>query len=765
MLRQKHIGILCCLLLCTSVFGQSVVINEFMSKNECTYEDEDGKTSDWIELFNTTENDIVIDGYMISDDDSDPNKWTFPQVTISANSYLLVFASGKGRITGPGLHTNFKISSSGEPLILSDSDGIILDYWQPIELHVDASYGRSPDGTGLKMVFDFPTPDASNNPNSKEDLVFSHSSGIHPSTFNLDISCSQTVRYTLNGALPDTGSSIFLNPILIHQNGTHEISFIPTAPLTFDSIPWLDFEFGWKPPLNIQHKATVIKAGCFNNDKPSSQIVTQTYFNRTLNFNMPVVAISTDPNDLFDFQSGIYVPGSAFDPNNPEWTGNYFNKGRYWERDGHFEFFDTNGELAFQSNMGLRISGQKTRSAPQKSLRVYARCEYEKPTFEHDMFLSGSTIGFRNFVLRSSFTYWYQENCLFRDDFIQHVIGLDGTLDNQQSRPVATYLNGEYWGISALKETQDKYFLQRRYEVNPDSVDIIYSNLSLTEDGNPDNYKELVDFVESNDLSNPVNFQIVEQQFDMDNYVTYLIFQLYFGNLDWPWNNVRIWRERGIGTKWRFLVYDLDATFSASLTDPFENLIEADIPAMMFNELWQNSFFRESLLNRFTHHLATTFAPERLLPIFDEMASKYEPEVPDHINRWSNPANSSDWEASLEYHRQFIRDRPCAMAEFLKKQFNLTAINFDCAYSNPLDPPALFAIPNPTNGHLNIRVVFGLPTTGTFEVLNTMGEVCMTASGQSGNNSISLSHLSSGLYVVRFRSKLTVLSTKIVVQH
>ena len=124
------IFIFCCLFFkafLVDISAQSVVINEFMAKNTNNLQDEDGDYSDWIELYNTTESIINLLNYSLSDDNSNLNKWVFPDVSILPHSYLLVFASDKNRFDTTELHTNFKISNSGEILYLLDNLGEIID--------------------------------------------------------------------------------------------------------------------------------------------------------------------------------------------------------------------------------------------------------------------------------------------------------------------------------------------------------------------------------------------------------------------------------------------------------------------------------------------------------------------------------------------------------------------------------------------------------------------------------------------------------------
>ena len=78
-------------------FSQSVVINEFMSSNRSTIADENGDYEDWIELYNPTNDSINLEGWGLSDNESKPYKWIFPDITIAPEEYLLVWASGKDK--------------------------------------------------------------------------------------------------------------------------------------------------------------------------------------------------------------------------------------------------------------------------------------------------------------------------------------------------------------------------------------------------------------------------------------------------------------------------------------------------------------------------------------------------------------------------------------------------------------------------------------------------------------------------------------------
>jgi len=136
-----------------TIRAQGLVINEIMSANASTITDEDGDYSDWIELYNGTNDAINLAGYTLSDKLSQPAKWTFTDYSLAPNSYLIVFTSGKDRQGLPYFHTNFSIKDEGEDVLLSNPQGEIICHYNPVPLSDDNSYGCRTDGDTANLVF------------------------------------------------------------------------------------------------------------------------------------------------------------------------------------------------------------------------------------------------------------------------------------------------------------------------------------------------------------------------------------------------------------------------------------------------------------------------------------------------------------------------------------------------------------------------------------------------------------------------------------
>src|SRR5690554_2772547 len=504
----------------TYVHGQSVLINEFMAKNNSTIQDEDGDFSDWIELYNTTDSTISLHHYRLSDDRKNLNKWIFPEISIPPNGYLLVFASDKNRLDTTALHTNFKISSSGEQLYLSDNFGTIIDQTDAVHLTNDASYARIPDGSDNWHVVYQPTPNSTNN--NSNVLFFSHQGGFYTSPFYLKINSlsTDTIYYTLNGDIPTEQSNVLTDALLIEDRSStpNIFSEIPTTP----EQQLIDYK-AWEPPSGLIDKATVLRCASYNNGVKTSKVYTKTFFvgeDILDRYTMPIISLTTEGNNLFSADSGIYVPGVNYKSNDPQWSGNYTKRGKDWERDIHIEYFENDGNLGFSQDAGIRIHGGKTRQAAQKSLRLYARKKYGKQYFNYQLLPNRKVNQYKRFMLRTTMGSWYERTII--KDVVSHQIASDLNIDYQEFQPVIVYINGEYWGIHTIRDRIDERYLGYTHNIDHDSVELKQWN-------NAD-YNQLMKFIENNDISLNNNYEYVKTKIDIDNYIDYTIAEFFFAN-------------------------------------------------------------------------------------------------------------------------------------------------------------------------------------------------------------------------------------------
>lgn len=711
--------------------AQNIAINEIMASNSTTIADEDGDFEDWIELYNYGETAINLMGFGLSDDYDNPYRWVFPDITLEAGEFMLIWASGKNRnIPGEPLHTNFSISAAGEEIILTSPSSVLIDEHPSLPIPTDISYGRQPDGTGGWYYFDIPTPGNSNNSEAFSDILeppaFSANGGWYQESFELTLSHEDeyvTIVFTLDGSTPclenldgttymyknqypqnpsdplgDTlfhsfKSSVYNQGILIYDRSgeTDKLSQIA-------STYHLNQYYFPETPVN---KGMVVRAIALKPGTISSPVITNTYFvsENHKAHHLPVISIAVQEDVLFDYYDGIYVAGVDFDnwrlktPNIPasgDSDANYHRRGFEWEHPAHIELYNpATGDLLFNQNFGLRLHGGWSRTYPLKSLRLYARNLYGNSTFDYNFFDEVSDYSFKRLMLRNSGTDFTRT--MIRDAAIQKIVS-DLNFDTQAYQPKIVYINGEFWGIHNLRERYDKHYLSRVYGVDDENLDILEDNAEIKE-GDANHYISMIEYISNHDLSEDVHFENVKTLMDTQNYIDYQIAKIFVRDTDWPHNNIDFWRLRteeyvpnaptGHDGRWRWLFYDADFGFgydggSESFkhnTLAWATVANADIPppwsTFLLRNLMYNQTFNQQFITRFADLLNTTFLPGRMVEIINTKKENIEPEMPDHIHRWNHPWSMWSWNAHINVMIEFAQQRPYYQRQHIREHFDI----------------------------------------------------------------------------------------------
>jgi hypothetical protein len=335
-------------------------------------------------------------------------------------------------------------------------------------------------------------------------------------------------------------------------------------------------------------------------------------------------------------------------------------------------------------------------------------------------------------------------------------------LDVQMARPTIVFINGEYWGIHTIKERQDEHYLNSIYGIDKDSLSIIDGNLS-TNIGSAASFVDLLDFVELNDLSDSDNYQHVYDQLDIDNFIDYYIVETYFGNMDWPVNNMRLWRPDSTGGKWRFLLYDLDAIIGDVHWNPFERLDTLnDDQSFLFRNLLLNETFKNDFICRYEYHLATAFHPDLMREFINKFKKKYGPELPEHISRWSYPNSMNEWNESCEHLRSFLIERPSYIRTYLQQYFNFN--HFEDLSCPREGVSGISIYPNPAKNlaylQLNNLELIG----GTVSIYNTMGNLISQGLVEYMTQHLPVADLQSGLYIVYVQKNDIIHTAKLLLK-
>ncbi|MBO9703376.1 MAG: CotH kinase family protein [Sporocytophaga sp.] len=692
-------------------------LNEVSASNFKTKTDEDGDASDWIEIYNSGDGSANLKGYRLSDDKQNPSLYRLPDLFIYPGDHIILWASDKDTVFPSGeIHTNFKLSNEGERLLLSSPEGDTIDLLNIPALSQDISYGRITGYSDSLGYFLTPTPGSPNISSAyagyvKTLPVFSMKGGFYEKPFDLNLTAvtGMEIRYTLDGSDPSTESSLVTGTLPITSNA-HDPNSLSTIRTTYINYP------PFLAPSDTIFKATTVKARVFKEGLIPGPVLTNTYFvdekgrNR---YSLPVWSIVTDSLNLFDYEKGIYIPGKLYDDwriNNPtaivegNTPSNYTQKGDEWEKPVSIEFFEPGNFTGIQYNAGIKIHGNYSRANPQKSLRLYFRDGYGADVLNYPVFpgLKGKTTGkkvdeFKKILLRNSggdnfFSY-------FLDALSQSLVAHTSVLTSSY-RPSVLFLNGEYWGLINIRERYDKDFIVSHYDVADDDIAILSFNGTIEEGSQEDanDYLSMVNYISTNDITDPVVWAYASQKMDITNFIEYNIAEIYLNNRDWPGNNVYYWKNRkgnpassspGPDGRWRWILMDTDFGMGWPLGDvypPTYNMIKhataegntewpnPDWATLLFRTLLKNNTFRNEFINRFADHLNSSFKTSRVIAKIDSMKAALNPEMQEHYKRWHPNTSLSFWEGNVQLMRNFAKERPIYQRQHITDFFSLTGV-------------------------------------------------------------------------------------------
>jgi hypothetical protein len=679
-----------------------------MSSNNDYLIDDYGESSDWIEIYNSSDNSINLGEYYLTDDPDDLTKWGFPNQIITPHSFVLVFASGRDiSQSNQTLHTNFKIKSSGEKLYLSKAVEVIHQV-PAISLEEDKSYGLFPDGGTLFTYFDNPSAGKSNsqNINVSDILVFSIDNPAVASGTLLKIDNADTnfkVFYTIDGTNPSPSSLSYPSHGLFLENNLFSSYEINQQVIT----PPADHN----PPSNAVIKAIVLRVASFDfSGNQMSVISTKTYFlkdNQPYDFTLPIVSLVMDPQDLMDNDSGIFIPGVHFDPGNVKYTGNYYKIGRDWEKDVSFEYYDFESNTEIVQQCGLRIHGDGSRKLPQKALRIYARSEYGKSWLDYPFFESNTYDEYKRLILRPFSASWTDAGIT---DYLTGRLAKNIKIESLSTRPVSLFLNGEYWGLYFLQERLDERHIASFADVDNDSVDIIHSWQGHVTAGSNNDYLRLYDFIESNDLFTAANYDIVQRWMDIPSFVDYQLFQIFISNYDWPANNMKCWRKQETGAKWKWVFFDGDAAFLDVGTNNFEHAQDTSSQGwptnaestLFLRKLLKNPTFYELWNNKMIELLDETFSYDKTSLMLKDVTNEVNNSLVMQYERFGKPASVSSWNNEVNRFYRFLSGRRCIMYAQASQLFDEEySFNGCLNIGNDIDNYVLY--PNPVNNELNLQ--------------------------------------------------------------
>ena len=628
------------LLCCGAAARADVIINEVMASNGYY---ENGHAWDWVELYNNGDSTENLSGWGFTDSKKDLYKFTFPDGTkLKAGGYLTVWCTGeKNAKAGKGdtFYADFKISSAGEKLRLTDKAGNGI---QKLELPIQygcVSYGL-PSGGGEYGFLENPTRGKKNDAQAfarrTAEPVIVTAAGFYEGSVTIEVRGEEgaELRYTTDGETPTQKSRLF-----------------PEEGLTVS-------------------KTTPLRVKAFRDDAVSSPAAGGTFFIDDAP-QTAIVSLISDDKYLFSKKTGMLTKGTGSIPN--------YSKG--YEYPVHIEYFSRDGEREISQTGTMTCSGHSARINSQKSIALYARKAWGSDRFAFNPFPTRHYDSYKSLLLRSANSDFSATRLR---DIVASSLAEGQEILYQDHEVIQVYINGRYWGHYNLREKINKYFVAAyegvTEEQDIDSIDILARTGTdeFLQNGDNKDWLELCDFCKKKDLNDPENMAWVEERLDIDNMFTHAAFEIILGNVDFT--NVRVYRVPG--GKWRYLLFDVEACWRSLDPTPIEYYIKplnGKIQGFRhepLNAMFKVPEMKAKFLNRVSELLATVFRWDNVEKHFDDVIAQLKPILPRHIERWKN-MKMENWKVNIHATEYYARVRPRKIPGMLKKAMKLTNAEYE----------------------------------------------------------------------------------------
>ncbi|MCL2522269.1 MAG: CotH kinase family protein [Erysipelotrichales bacterium] len=510
--------------------------------------------------------------------------------------------------------------------------------------------------------------------------------GIHSQPFDLNVQIPSipeaVIYFTIDGTEPVSGEDRFIeregNDILVagEIDASGYIAVIDRSGNWRDSLlTSLSERWGTVVPAEGAEtlRGTSFRFRGFVDGEPVTDTFTATYIIdedfATRFANTPVMSV-TAPMDEFIY---IYDHADRFDTTTRR---RIFN----------FEYFE-NGDNGFERKFSLpgstSLGGSGTRAYPQRTLNVHLARGELNGAITHPIFEGNNDV--RRFRLwNGGNSFWWNH---MRDPFAQKASS-ELNVPYAESNLVIKFVNGEFWGFSTMREhTNNNDFAETRLDMERGNVAILSASLRFlspnpyhfeyyfdVDEGNETIaltlFSELVTFVSNNDLSLDENRRILfEKYFCEDNFIDYLIANTFFNNIDWPHNNIRLFRainpdessdNPNNDGRWRFILHDMDYTVSLQNRPNdtrFWNLLNKVRYADDFNYIFyvfNNRAFVEKFRERALYVLETDFDLVRLLNLHESFLDRYVPLLEEMYNRFPTHGSVAASIANFNRHKNHV---------------------------------------------------------------------------------------------------------------
>ena len=272
----------------------------------------------------------------------------------------------------------------------------------------------------------------------------------------------------------------------------------------------------------------------------------------------------------------------------------------------------------------------------------------------------------------------WSKKTLIRDIVATSLVGEYTDVDVQAYKPVALYLNGEYWGLYFIREKVDESFISNHYNVKAtkENTDLLRIDGEV-KIGTNTKYNKMVSFTNSNTLSDVKNYNKIKEQIDIVGYCDFWISEIWPSNYDIV--NMRYFSNPLVDSgKWKFIYYDLDSAFYNVDVNYYKyyttpsGIGYGNFPTTLLRNLLKSSEFKKTFVERLSYNLKNTWNSDNVIKKIDSVINEIsEDEIKRNLSRW-NVASYDEWKSNVSSMKNFARKRNKYMVSQAKSFFGLS---------------------------------------------------------------------------------------------
>ena len=360
--------------------------------------------------------------------------------------------------------------------------------------------------------------------------------------------------------------------------------------------------------------------------------VTRSYIKTSNNYTLPIISIVGDKKYFTDPKIGFDCDGDGTNGKVASYTGGQArNYAQEWDRPVNFSYIDTDGEMLFNQDANIKVSGGYTRTQQYRSFKLKAskifdgENRYNYPFFPQKPYIRNKTL-----LIRNGGNDIWRHNARFIDPALETIIQRSGIdVDVQSYVPVIEYVNGQLRGVFNMREPNNDDFAYANWGYDDEEIDA-FENLTI-KNGDDKAIKRIFE------LGKQINaegaYEELQTLLDIDEFTNYMAVTFFLYNDDWPDNNIKAYRSRNDG-RYRFVSFDLDYAFKGcwdtSVDNPFTNFAkfkDNNAPRTSYNKDIVNLFlnlmghdgYRRKFIDTFSIMGGSVFEPSRSADIVNEL--------------------------------------------------------------------------------------------------------------------------------------------------